>query len=469
MVIDDDPDVLFATSRVLRKKGYNIIEGVSGQQAIDLAAAHLPDLVLLDAMLPDINGMDVMLALKKKRTTAKIPVIIISSLRIESDDQSHGLETGADAYIARPIENRELLARVEAVLRLKSVEKELEKHRHELEELVDQRTRVLKTEIKKKEAAQALLSRQKRWIAVNNDIAAIFLTQEAEAVYGRITHLLTNTFGCRYGVVGYINSYGDLVCPAVSPNTWPTVVPDSAEKIYLQSDWSGIWAAAMETQTSYLENARVNGFYPEVVLQNAMAAPLVVDGSCIGLIGLAEHPEGFTREDQIHVKMMCEFMAPTLSMFIQREKSKLQLKVHARKLEEKNIALNVLLENRDDEKKKLADQITHNFGQLVFPYFERIKTCQDQKSRDTLLKIMEKNTLESLGPLDRGVNRATLQLTPMEIQVADLIKMGKTSKEISGFLNISPRSVFFHRNNIRKKLGIQGKKTNLRSLLLSVS
>jgi DNA-binding CsgD family transcriptional regulator len=125
------------------------------------------------------------------------------------------------------------------------------------------------------------------------------------------------------------------------------------------------------------------------------------------------------------------------------------------------------LENRDEQRKKIADQVMTNFDQLVFPYYQRIRHSRGTDETDLLVKIMEKNTLESLAPLERSFPMPFRQLTPMEIQVADLIKMGKSSKEISGLLNISTRSVFFHRNNIRKKLNIHGKKVNLRSFLIS--
>jgi len=467
LVVDDDPDILSATSRILKKAGYSVIEGSSGKDALELAQQQMPDLLLLDVILPDIKGIDVLKKLKKDRQTKQIPVILISSIKTDSFDQTIALETGADQYIARPIPNRELLARIQAFLRIKAIETELSRHRKHLENVVDERTRALKKQIREKEAAQQFLRHQKTTISLNNDIAAIFLTSNPNDIYLEIINLLREALDCRFGILGYINEYQDLVCPRISRKIWPTFAGMETKQIYPYTCWSGIWAECMTKKQFVRVNQTVKGFSSEIEFKNAMAAPLIAEDTCIGLIGLADHASCFSGEDQARLKMISEFVAPILTIFIQREKNKSQLEIHAKKLEEKNIALNVLLENRDEQRKKIADQVMTNFDQLVFPYYQRIRHSRGTDETDLLVKIMEKNTLESLAPLERSFPMPFRQLTPMEIQVADLIKMGKSSKEISGLLNISTRSVFFHRNNIRKKLNIHGKKVNLRSFLIS--
>ncbi len=445
LVIDDDPDVLHATSRVLKKAGYQVITGSSGSQCIEYAGTDVPDLILLDMMLPDLNGIEVCRQIKSRENTAPVPVILISSFKTESDDQAIGLESGADDYIARPIANRELLARIHAFLRLHAAEKKLARQ----------------AEIEKS------LRDQKRIFSVNNQIARVFLTSKADDVYADILDLVLSAFDCRYGFFGYINQNGDLNSPSITPDTWPSNHSGMAFKIWRQSDWKGIWAAAMAAKTALLSNRPVHGFDQRIVFDNALASPLLVNDTITGQIGLANGSKPFKDADRQQLAAICNFIAPILSMFIQREKSNVQLQLHAKKLEEKNIALNVLLETRDEGKKKIADTVLNNFDRLVFPYHEKIKHAASRKDIVTLLKIVEKNTVESLSPLHKSSPDLYRLFTPMEIQVADLIKIGKTSKEISAILNISDRSVFFHRNNIRKKLNIRNQKTNLRSCLLS--
>lgn len=145
-----------------------------------------------------------------------------------------------------------------------------------------------------------------------------------------------------------------------------------------------------------------------------------------------------------------------------------KLSAYSRQLEETNITLNRLIENQVDQKKRMAENILQNFEQLVFPFFEKLRVCHDHHHTNTLLKIMEKNIRKSLAGLERISPLVAKKLTIIEISIADLIKLGHSTKEIADILNMSPRTVFFYRNKIREKLDIQHTKTNLRSHLLKL-
>jgi DNA-binding NarL/FixJ family response regulator len=140
-----------------------------------------------------------------------------------------------------------------------------------------------------------------------------------------------------------------------------------------------------------------------------------------------------------------------------------------KKVTKKNMALDVLLEKREQDKKNVADAIMKNLDKTVLPYIDRLKHCNRRQDAEELAPIIEANIKKSVSPFTSSFSAVYMTLTPTEIQVADFIKAGKTSKEIAGILNISARSVNFHRNNIRKKLHIHGSKTNLRTFLLSIS
>jgi len=146
LVVDDEPEVLFAASRILKEVGYEVLEAETGQKALDLAREHLPDLILLDVVLPDIDGVEVCRSLKTGEMTSGIHVILITGKRLATDDKVFGLEEGADGYILRPIRNHELLARVKAHLRLVSTEKELKAHQRLLKKLLERRGAELQSE-----------------------------------------------------------------------------------------------------------------------------------------------------------------------------------------------------------------------------------------------------------------------------------------------------------------------------------
>ena len=161
LVVDDDPEILSGTARLLTTAGYHTMTAQTGQQALDVAQKYLPDVILLDNVLPDIHGTDVCRRLKAEKATAGIFISILSGSKTHASDKSDGLECGADEYITRPIGNRELLARVKAMLRLRNAEKELEWHRHRLEDLVAKRTDELNNEIDGHKQAKEALIRSK--------------------------------------------------------------------------------------------------------------------------------------------------------------------------------------------------------------------------------------------------------------------------------------------------------------------
>lgn len=125
LVLDDDPAMLEATARVLRDAGYEVGVVATGAECLEAAADFLPDLVLLDVVLPDCDGVELCSRLKAAPGLWHTHVILMSGLLCSSEDQARGLEQGADGYIARPVSNRELVARVKAAIRLQQTEKAL--------------------------------------------------------------------------------------------------------------------------------------------------------------------------------------------------------------------------------------------------------------------------------------------------------------------------------------------------------
>ena len=134
LVVDDDPDILFATARIVKKAGYTVIKASSATECQEVIRENLPDLILLDVVLPDMEGIDLCKKIKNDPDYNGIYIILLSGKRTSSDEQSEGLDTGADGYIARPVSNRELTARVNAMVRILSAERERDRLIIELQE-----------------------------------------------------------------------------------------------------------------------------------------------------------------------------------------------------------------------------------------------------------------------------------------------------------------------------------------------
>ncbi len=125
LIVDDQPYALHGVSRVLKSGGYETLEASTGTECLRLATDQKPDLILLDVVLPDIDGREVCKHIKANPATKDIYVVLLSGIKTDSDSLAEGLDQGADGYIVRPIPNRELLARVKSLLRLKEAEKRL--------------------------------------------------------------------------------------------------------------------------------------------------------------------------------------------------------------------------------------------------------------------------------------------------------------------------------------------------------
>ena len=149
-------------------------------------------------------------------------------------------------------------------------------------------------------------------------------------------------------------------------------------------------------------------------------------------------------------------------------KREAELEAKANELEEVNVALRVLLKRRDEDKTELGEKILCNVKELVLPYVERLRKAELTSQCAAYVNVLESNLNDIISPFALKLSSKLVGLTPTEIQVANLIKEGKTTKDIAVMLNLSPRTVEFHRNNIRKKMGIKNKKANLRSHLQSM-
>ena len=137
-------------------------------------------------------------------------------------------------------------------------------------------------------------------------------------------------------------------------------------------------------------------------------------------------------------------------------------------LEELNAALRVLLNKREEDKMTLQDNILSNVKTIIEPYVAKLKQYNSQQGQVTLINIIESNLNEIVSPFTRQLSSKFFNLSPSEIQVANLVKYGKTNKEIAEMLHVTQRTIAFHRENIRKKLGIKNQKTNLKTYLMSL-
>jgi len=146
----------------------------------------------------------------------------------------------------------------------------------------------------------------------------------------------------------------------------------------------------------------------------------------------------------------------------------IELKSQAVALEEKNVALRVLLKQREADKTEIEETVMMNINHLVIPNLEKVKRRKLDPKQKAYVEILESNLNEIVSPFARNLSSKCLRLSSSELEVARLIQQGKNTKEIAEIMNLAESTIDFHRNNLRAKLGVKNKKINLKTYLTTL-
>ncbi|MGD8563472.1 MAG: LuxR C-terminal-related transcriptional regulator [Desulfarculaceae bacterium] len=170
--------------------------------------------------------------------------------------------------------------------------------------------------------------------------------------------------------------------------------------------------------------------------------------------------------DQLNRRLQEDIAERKKSQEVLQEKEK-ELSRHTENLAEMNTAMKVLLNHLEQEKVEQEEDILANLEKLVFPYLEKVGQGHLDENQRTFLEIVTTNLRNLTSKFARRLSSLKNKLTPGELQVADLLKQGKTSKEIADLLNLSLTTISFHRRNIRRKLELTNRGVNLKAYLQS--
>jgi len=256
------------------------------------------------------------------------------------------------------------------------------------------------------------------------------------------------------GIAGWVSSYGDTV-----------ILPDTRED---------------------MRHFRKVADTMQVELRSIISVPMRVKGAVIGALQVVDKQVG--RFDESHA-MLLETLADASATAIEnaqlfeqanreiaeRKRAEKKLKENEKELKDKssalkevNTALNVLLKNREEDQVHMEDIIVANVKDLVLPFLEKLSRSQLDEKQATYVDIIQANISNIVSPFLRQIPMKFFDLTPTEIQIADLVRKDKTTKEIAQILNASAKTIEAHRNRLRKKLGLTNQRIQLRDYLMTL-
>ena len=410
LVIDDEPALQKAMQKALKNENYDIIFADNGLEGLELLKKEKPNLVLLDLRMPKLDGLGFLEKINIKPDDPYSVVIVTGHGNDREVERS--FELGVNFFLHKPLSLVEVRCLARRCLEMKAVEKELREHRHSLEKLVTQRTKALISQVRFQQ----------------NLIDSIPVP-----VYFKDTDL--NYLGCNRAfeeTLGFTKEH-------IVGKTVHDILPEKLARVHHQKDLQLLQAGEIK----YYE---VSSAYPDGKKHDLLVFKALFhnkDGSIEGLIG--------TNLD-----------------ISERNQAQIQLELHAEELKNTNTALRVLLKQVNENKTDMESRVLDNFARLVNPYLDSLEADLVNTRQHEYVKVIQENIKKITSAFSQKLSSSYLGLSPREIQVADLVRHGRTNKESAGVLNVSINAVEFHRNNLRRKLGIQNKKVNLRTYLLSM-
>ncbi len=224
----------------------------------------------------------------------------------------------------------------------------------------------------------------------------------------------------------------------------------------------------------------------EIELLSLISVPMRVKGSVIGSLQVVDKKVNrFTASHAFLLEALADASATAIENAQLYEQANLELaerkraekklreskkalKQKTNALEDVNTALNVLLKNREEDRINMEDSIVANVKDLIMPFLEKLGQSHLDKKQAVFLDIVQSNITDIVSPFLRKLPTKYFDLTPTEIQIADLVRKGKTTKEIAGILSASEKTVEAHRNRLRKKLGLTNQRIQLRDYLMTL-
>lgn len=363
LIIDDTPNNLRVLSALLDKHGYEVRKALTGSMALTAARIHPPDLILLDIMMPNMDGYEVCLSLKADDRTKDIPIIFLSALD-EPMDKVRAFQVGGSDYITKPFNREEVLARIANQLRLKLLQQQLRDRNTQLQQEVRDRV-IAQTQL------QQFSDRLKQLHRLN--------TQYYSTLEARFQAYLVagcESLGLSTGLVSRLQN-ADYMIDAIYSNR-------SELHLNLTFNLSNTYGNLVVREQRTIARDRVGddpqlnqtAFYQKFQLETYIGTPLWVDGEIYGMLefaATAPRARSFCAEEIELIELMSQTLAKSITTHqadTRRKQAEMALRIAKQKSE--NLLLNILPRPIAEQLKQNPSAIAEQFDDVTILFADLV-------------------------------------------------------------------------------------------------
>ncbi|MFZ7128680.1 MAG: response regulator [Desulfobacterales bacterium] len=410
LLVDDEGIILADLEERLTRMGHRVVGlGTSGEEAVVLAGSLKPDLVVMDIMMP--GAMDGIAAADRIRGTLGVPTVFLTAYADRSTIERAKAAVPL-GYILKPFQESQLYSTVEIALYNRKIERRL---------------------------------------------------QDSEARYRAVVENQSDLI-CRFLPDFQLDFFNSAF------RRFFSLDPAGKSPRCFSALFSGASSDALQSAVEALDAER-----PIQQLEVSVETPegrerhlhWIIHGIFGPKATLTEYQAvGRDVTERVEAEAEIHRLNQQLEWRVQNRTRDLEAK--SRRLKETNIALEVLLQRREEDRIELERNLLHSVKELIEPTILQLRLAASDSARSAFLDILEANMAEIVSPFARKLSDHYTGLTAQEIQVANLVRQGRTAKETAAIMGLSVRTIDTYRTHIRKKLGLDDRRTRLQAYLKSL-